>query len=95
MATDRETRTTEQQQQPPRKLWPGNAVDHNPATCPNCGSTRNHVVKTFAATETTDGACQKRWHDCSNCGMRFTTSQRVPPCDVKFCRTDEDQGQGG
>lgn len=91
METGRETR--EKHPCVHKKIWPGSPVDYNPSVCPNCGSGRNAVVKTFAAIPTSDGAVQNRHHDCHNCGTRFTTAQRVPPCDVKYCRTDE--GVGG
>lgn len=86
MATDREIR----EEPPPvnhKPIWPGAPVDYNPSVCPNCGSNRNAIVKTFAAIPIEDGAVQHRHHDCSNCGIRFKTAQRVPKCDVQFCRT--------
>lgn len=69
-------------------VWRGPDVDFNPASCPNCGSTINHVVKTFAAIPTSDGAVVHRHHDCRNCKTRFRSLQRVPACDAPHYRTD-------
>lgn len=84
MASDRE-----QREHPPKKIWPGDCVDYNPAFCPNCGSTLNVIVKTFPLIPTEDGGVVKRHHDCSSCGTRFSTAQRVPRCDSTHYRSEK------
>jgi len=96
MASDRETRTREPPPESPpesppevkMRVWPGNAVSFNPAVCPNCGSARNHIVKTYPVIRTTDGGAVKRLHECRNCPTRFTSVHEVNLCDVDHFRGD-------
>jgi ribosomal protein S27AE len=91
MATNRRTRieaTKETREEHRRNQWAGAAVDMNSGRCPNCGSTRNKIEKTYPAIKIDTGAVVRRVHDCANCPTRFHTVQEIPPCDIPQYRME-------
>ena len=53
-------------------------VDHHPAGCPNCGSSRNNVTSTRRPTIT----LVKRFHKCLHCGVSFSSHQELKKVDM-------------
>ena len=91
MATNRHTRievTKETRAEHRRNQWKGAAVDLNTGRCPNCGSTRNKIEKTYPGIKIEGGAVIKRLHDCANCPTRFATLQEIPLHDLQHYRRE-------
>jgi len=62
-------------------------VDHRPARCPNCGSTRNDVRSTQRPVE----GVVKRYHTCKNvpCGIAFSSQQEISVDEVEERKKDK------
>ena len=70
-----------------RPVWQGQPAKYDSGVCPNCGSSRNVIVKTYAADMTTrGGAYLHRLHVCHNCGTRFRSIQLLNAVDVGYVR---------
>lgn len=54
-------------------------VDHKPARCPNCGSTRTDVRSTQRPVE----SVVKRYHGCKNCDVTFNSQQVISPDEIE------------